>query len=78
MKKFRKGDKVKVIKSMKGKGYDVYGIRKGSVGIVLRSELFRGETTHRVEFKNANKSLSSDLKLVRKSFLSSELELIRE
>ena len=54
--KLRKGDTVKIVKPLKG--FSMYGLRKGSVGKVLKKTSFRGREAYQIRFKKARKDLT--------------------
>lgn len=55
MKRLKKGDKIKIVVPFEGFGE--YGIRKGSVGYVVKQSIYRGMKTYQVDFPNARKEL---------------------
>ena len=64
VKKFKKGDKVKIVN--KFEGYGAYGIKKGSVGTIVKKSTYRGRQAHQIEFPKAGKELSLHPEEIRK------------
>lgn len=65
--RYKKGDLVKI--KVPFEGFGQYGIRKGSIGRVVRHSTFRGEPALQVDFPKAGKELSmfpSDIEKVTK------------
>jgi hypothetical protein len=54
--KFKKGDLIKVVVPFKG--FKMYGIKKGSIGKIIRKSIYRGQPSYEVEFSKAGKQLS--------------------
>jgi len=54
--KFKKGDLVKIVVPFEGFG--MYGIKKGSIGKIIRKSIYRGQSSYEVEFSKAGKQLS--------------------
>lgn len=62
--KLKKGDKVKIVTSITGFGE--YGLRKGSIGYIMKSETFRNRPAYQVDFPNAGKELTMYAHEIRK------------
>ena len=56
LKKLKKGDEVKIVVPFPL--FSEYGLRKGSIGIVKKSSIYRGVPSYEVDFPIAGKQLS--------------------
>jgi len=56
LKKFKKGDAVKIV--VQFPHFGEYGLRKGSIGIIKKSSTYRGMPSYEVDFPIAGKQLS--------------------
>ena len=54
--KLKKGDKVRIVTSFTGFGE--YGLRRGSIGYIIKSATFRNRPAYMVDFPNARKELT--------------------